>query len=238
LSKLVRAGIFLTPDGGSKAVRDIALRLLDQVFPDYAFNDDIVAVDIDTADIVERIAAVHVAGGDDYEALVFAVGDPDDIDIKAFQEAVDWVDGRVHIALLTQTDEQFRAWLRILEQHTRDNLAVYCIDDRDTEGLVASYERVLGIHARTIGIMTMIDAGKKDHKIIAVATEDPEFNSYREASEMPVHRLTMLRRFFQDYKQLEGKAVEVDEIQPSKEGFPIIEDALARYSRQRRRGFK
>src|SRR5215467_7614625 len=76
------------------------------------------------------------------------------------------------------------------------------------------------IHARTIGIMTMIDAGKKDHKIIAVATEDPEFNSYREASEMPIHRLTMLRRFFQDYKQLEGKAVEVDEIQPSKDGFP------------------
>jgi hypothetical protein len=29
------------------------------------------------------------------------------------------------------------------------------------------------IHARTIGLMTMIDAGKQDHKIIAVATEDP-----------------------------------------------------------------
>jgi len=94
------------------------------------------------------------------------------------------------------------------------------------------------IHARTIGLMTMIDAGKKDHKIIAVATEDPEFNSYREASEMPAHRLTMLRRFFQDYKQLEGKAVEVDEIEPARTAFPIIEDALARYSRQRRRGFK
>jgi inorganic pyrophosphatase len=94
------------------------------------------------------------------------------------------------------------------------------------------------IHARTIGLMTMIDQGKKDHKIVAVATEDPEFNSYREASEMPGHRLTMLRRFFQDYKQLEGKAVEVDEIQPAKQAFPIIEDALARYSRQRRKGFK
>ena len=54
---------------------------------------------------------------------------------------------------------------------------------------------------------------------------------------MPVHRLTMLRRFFQDYKQLEGKAVEVDEIQPAKEAYPIIEDALGRYSRQRRKGF-
>ena len=114
-------------------------------------------------------------------------------------------------------------------------------DDDPLDVLVLCQETVVPltlIHARTIGLMTMIDAGKKDHKIIAVATEDPEFNSYREASEMPGHRLTMLRRFFQDYKQLEGKAVEVDEIQPAKEAFPIIEDALARYSRQRRKGFK
>ncbi|HXE55985.1 MAG TPA: inorganic diphosphatase [Tepidisphaeraceae bacterium] len=114
-------------------------------------------------------------------------------------------------------------------------------DDDPLDVLVLCQETVVPltlIHARTIGLMTMIDAGKKDHKIIAVATEDPEFNSYREASEMPAHRLTMLRRFFQDYKQLEGKAVEVDEIEPARTAFPIIEDALARYSRQRRRGFK
>jgi inorganic pyrophosphatase len=54
---------------------------------------------------------------------------------------------------------------------------------------------------------------------------------------MPEHRLAMLRRFFLDYKQLEGKAVEVDDIQPSRHALPIIEDALARYSYQRRKGF-
>ena len=114
-------------------------------------------------------------------------------------------------------------------------------DDDPLDVLVLCQETVVPltiIHARTIGLMTMIDSGKKDHKIIAVATQDPEFNAYREASEMPPHRLTMLKRFFQDYKQLEGKAVEVDDIQPSKAAFPIIEDALSRYSRQRRRGFK
>lgn len=94
------------------------------------------------------------------------------------------------------------------------------------------------IEARAIGLMTMLDVGKKDHKIIAVATEDPEFNSYREASEMPPHRLRMLQRFFQDYKSLEGKLVEVDEIQAAQNAYPIIEDALSRYSHQRRRGFK
>src|ERR1700735_5618986 len=113
-------------------------------------------------------------------------------------------------------------------------------DDDPLDVLVLCQEPVVPltiIHSRAIGLMTMIDSGKKDHKIIAVATEDPEFNSYREAAEMPPHRLLMLRRFFQDYKQLEGKVVEVDEIESSKAAFPIIEDALHRYSRQRRRGF-
>ena len=47
----------------------------------------------------------------------------------------------------------------------------------------------------------------------------------------------MLRRFFQDYKQLEGKKVEVDELEPASKAYPIIEDALQRYSEQRRKGF-
>lgn len=113
-------------------------------------------------------------------------------------------------------------------------------DDDPLDVLVLCQETVVPltlIHARTIGLMTMIDAGKKDHKIIAVATEDPEFNSYHEASEMPPHRLTMLRRFFLDYKQLEQKGVEVDEIQPAETAYPIVEDALHRYSQQRRKGF-
>jgi inorganic pyrophosphatase len=47
----------------------------------------------------------------------------------------------------------------------------------------------------------------------------------------------MLRRFFQDYKQLEGKQVEVDDFQPAAFAMPIIEDALNRYSAHRRQGF-
>src|SRR6185436_15510374 len=113
-------------------------------------------------------------------------------------------------------------------------------DDDPLDVLVLCQEPVAPltmVRARAIGVMTMIDSGKKDHKILAVALNDPEYYGVQDASELPPHRLTMLRRFFQDYKQLEGKAVEVDQFQPAKVAYPIIEDALARYSRQRRRGF-
>jgi inorganic pyrophosphatase len=113
-------------------------------------------------------------------------------------------------------------------------------DDDPLDVLVFCQEPVVPltiIQARTVGLMTMMDGGKKDHKVIAVASKDPEFNSYYNASEMPPHRLMMLRRFFQDYKLLEGKAVEVDEIQPPEAAHPVIEAALAAYSQQRRKGF-
>lgn len=114
-------------------------------------------------------------------------------------------------------------------------------DDDPLDVLVLAQEAVAPLTimpARAIGMMTMMDTGKKDHKIIAVATSDPEFNAYHEVSELPAHRLLVLRRFFQDYKQLEKKVVEVQEIAPVEMAYPVIEDALYRYSNQRQCGFK
>src|SRR5580658_1779371 len=92
------------------------------------------------------------------------------------------------------------------------------------------------MHARTIGLMAMIDSGTKDYKVIAVATADPEYNSYHEASELPPHKMAMVRRFFQDYKKLEEKVVEVDKIEPPEMAYPIIEIALTQYDKRRRAG--
>lgn len=114
-------------------------------------------------------------------------------------------------------------------------------DDDPLDVLVLCQEAVdplTLVRARAIGLMTMIDSGKKDHKILAVAADDPEFNSFTEAAQLPAHRLAILRRFFQDYKQLEGKQVEVEEFAPAGAAYPIIKSALECYSEARRRGFK
>jgi inorganic pyrophosphatase len=116
----------------------------------------------------------------------------------------------------------------------------YAEDEDPLDVLVLCQEAVAPmtlVTARAIGLMTMVDSGKRDHKILAVAVGDPEFNSFREAAELPSHRLAMLRRFFQDYKYLEGKSVEVDEIQPAGLALPVIEESLQRYSHVRRKGF-
>ena len=50
-------------------------------------------------------------------------------------------------------------------------------DDDPLDVLVLCQEAVAPltlVKARAIGLMTMIDSGKKDHKILAVATNDPE----------------------------------------------------------------
>jgi inorganic pyrophosphatase len=86
--------------------------------------------------------------------------------------------------------------------------------------------------------MTMLDSGVSDDKVIAVAVHDPEFNTYREAGDLPPHRLLVLRRFFQDYKQLEGKQVQVEDIRPAHAALSVIEKSLKRYKKEYRKGKK
>ena len=114
-------------------------------------------------------------------------------------------------------------------------------DDDPLDVLVLCQEPVAPltlVRSRAIGLMTMVDSGKKDHKVIAVAMDDPEYASFQEADELPVHRLSMVRRFFQDYKTLEGKSVEVDQFQPAEASAKVIVEALERYTNKRRRGFQ
>ncbi|MCC7388155.1 MAG: inorganic diphosphatase [Phycisphaerales bacterium] len=90
--------------------------------------------------------------------------------------------------------------------------------------------------ARAVGLMTMIDQGHPDHKIIAVLCQDPIYNEFELASHFPKHIFKMLKRFFEDYKQLEGKGVEVDDIMPAEVAHAVIENSLERYAKARRTG--
>jgi len=112
-------------------------------------------------------------------------------------------------------------------------------DDDPLDVLVYCTEEITPLclcNARAVGLMTMIDNGQADHKIVAVLIDDPVYSEFDQASDFPRHIFRTLKRFFEDYKQLESKDVVVDEIQDADAALPIIRDALDRYWAARQKG--
>jgi len=85
------------------------------------------------------------------------------------------------------------------------------------------------VEATLIGNMQMIDTGVADYKIIAVATKDPGVNYITNVDELPKHFIAVLRNYFEQYKVLENKKVEIDEFQSKDAAYKVIEEAIAFY---------
>ena len=85
------------------------------------------------------------------------------------------------------------------------------------------------VRARAIGGFAMRDDKGVDDKIVAVAVDDPSYSHYTDAPQLPPHVLLELRRFFQDYKSLEGKFSEVDELYDRQRAYKVIRESLAGY---------
>jgi len=92
-----------------------------------------------------------------------------------------------------------------------------------------SIQPLCSVQARVIGNMQMIDNGEKDDKIISVAAKDPSFNHIQSVKELPAHFLSVLRNFFEQYKVLENKLVEIDEFQDHDTAYQVIEHSVALY---------
>lgn len=80
-----------------------------------------------------------------------------------------------------------------------------------------------------IGVISMIDNGRNDEKIIAIPVEDPTFNTYTDISDLPKHIFDEMSHFFSVYKALENKQTAVNEVQGRGEALRIIENALENY---------
>jgi inorganic pyrophosphatase len=85
------------------------------------------------------------------------------------------------------------------------------------------------VEAKVIGNMQMIDQGQVDDKIIAVAAKDPSVNHYQRMEDLPQHFLLELKNFFEQYKVLENKKVEIDNFQDRDTACKIIQEAIVLY---------
>jgi inorganic pyrophosphatase len=87
------------------------------------------------------------------------------------------------------------------------------------------------VRARAIGGFKMRDDMGEDDKIIAVAVDDPAVSHYQATTELPPHLVIELRRFFIDYKSLEGKFSEIDELYNQGRAVRVIRNAIDAYKK-------
>ncbi len=110
----------------------------------------------------------------------------------------------------------------------------YCEDKDPLDILVLGQEPVYPMSimtAKPIGVMKMKDEGEADDKIIAVHLHDPEYCDYKSIHDLPTHRLSEVRRFFEDYKTLEDKVVVVEHFLDTDAAHQTIRDSIALYKK-------
>lgn len=65
------------------------------------------------------------------------------------------------------------------------------------------------VEARPIGVMGMIDGGEGDDKLLAVPIDDPRWDNVKDLKDINPHTLKEIRHFFETYKKIENKEVEI-----------------------------
>ncbi|MCF7975957.1 MAG: inorganic diphosphatase [Phycisphaerae bacterium] len=85
------------------------------------------------------------------------------------------------------------------------------------------------IGARPIGVLKMKDSGEQDDKILCVSNNDIRFEDYGDIGEVRMPILNEIAHFFQVYKQLEGKDVEIVGWGDLAEAKQIILDSIKAY---------
>lgn len=100
------------------------------------------------------------------------------------------------------------------------DVLVLCAQPLDPLTLVRCYP---------IGVIQMLDNGKRDEKIIAIPFGDPTYHGYDSVFSLPPHIFDEMKHFFSVYKALENKETVVDEVQGPDEAKHIIHKALMFY---------
>lgn len=106
-------------------------------------------------------------------------------------------------------------------------------DDVDPmDVLVLSSEPLLPmslVRCYPIGVITMVDNGKRDEKIIAIPFNDPTYNNYKSITELPGHIFEEMQHFFRVYKELENKPTSVSEVDDHEVAIEVVQKSIDEY---------
>src|SRR3989344_870903 len=98
--------------------------------------------------------------------------------------------------------------------------------------LLTTYPLAPGIlvEARPVGIMTMVDVGESDDKIIAVPSEDPRWDTVQDLKDVNPYTLKEIRHFFETYKAIENKEVIVKDFADKGAAHAAVHRAMKLYA--------
>lgn len=106
-------------------------------------------------------------------------------------------------------------------------------DDGDPLDVLLLCEQTLEplalVKAYPIGVISMIDNGRNDEKIIAIPCNDPTYNHYTDIDQLPKHIFEEMSHFFKVYKNLEHKDTAVNEVSGKEVAVQIVKEAIDHY---------
>lgn len=85
------------------------------------------------------------------------------------------------------------------------------------------------VRVRPVAILTMIDSGDADVKIIAVPEKDPRWDTVKDLEDINPHTLKEIDHFFLTYKQIQKKEVTLHGYKGAKEAKEAFEQSLRLY---------
>ena len=85
------------------------------------------------------------------------------------------------------------------------------------------------MEVKPIGVFHMADEKGPDEKIICVPVSDPVWNQKNDLSDLNPHRIKEIEHFFQVYKDLEEKKVDVGGWGNADEAYEILDKCIERY---------
>lgn len=83
------------------------------------------------------------------------------------------------------------------------------------------------VRVRPVAIMSMVDSGEADDKIIAVPVDDPRFSTVKDLADINPHTIKEIEHFFATYKKIQNKEVKIN-------GFKGKTEAAAAFERGRK----
>ena len=92
-----------------------------------------------------------------------------------------------------------------------------------------SIEPMTLVRAYPIGMISMMDNGRNDEKIIAIPFSDPTYTHYTSIDQLPAPIFDEMRHFFTVYKNLENKDTAVKEVCGRDDAIEVIKAAIESY---------